>query len=447
MAKIIWIIVSIFCFFAMYFAGNDSPCFSNRVFITSILIQIISIYNIFSRQNEPYSLEKIFYLFSLFFFGVAPLLQSYENSKFWYISPLLEQEYFYLNILILFIIVFYKIFYDLFRKTIKLPGIRNKLSKYAITNKIPIFKGLLLISISLFSFVIVFASNSFSIIPMLLRGGELVDEVMRNNTSQDGSPTTWLLINNFIRPLSIMCFLYYAISMQRNIIIFIILGLLALITCFPIAIPRFAAAAMYIPVILILISFFRKKNIFSLSFIGGLLFIFPFLNIFRNYDSNKKIELGLDFKMFTEPHFDSYQNFALIFSNDIITYGQQLFGVFLFWVPRSFWINKPLGSGAFTANKLNFFFDNVAINYFAEGYINFGIFGVLLFLIFLAFATAKLDKIYWTNELSLNNNFFRVLYMISLGMLFFILRGDLMSSFAYFLGFLISGLLVLKFVK
>lgn len=443
MNRLLWVFISVLCIVAMFFAGNDSVYFSNKVFFTSSIIQIISIYNIFSRENEPYSLEKMFYLFSLFFFGVAPLLQLFDNSKFWYHRPLREDEFFFLNILIICILVLYKIIYGIFRKTIKVPRIEKKLNSFKVTDKINFFNSLILIGLSSLSFLLVFASNNFNIFPMLVRGGELVADAMKN-VEVDESPTKWLIVNNFVRPISIMCFLYYAISKEKNKLIFTILGLLALITCFPAAVPRFAAAAMYIPVMLVLISFVRRKNVFSLIFIGGLLFLFPFLNIFRNFGNPNEEKFKLDFKMFTEPHFDTYQNFALLLSNDIITYGRQLLGVFLFWVPRSVWPDKPMGTGAFTAEKMNFFFSNVAANYFAEGYVNFGYLGIILFLIFLAYQTALVDKIYWGTKRTTTGDFFSVLYAISLGFLFFILRGDLLSSVAYMFGFLFAAIFVYR---
>ncbi|SDH67558.1 oligosaccharide repeat unit polymerase [Chryseobacterium taeanense] len=443
MNKLLWVFISIICIVAMFFAGSDSDYFSNRVFFTSSIIQVISIYNIFSRGNEPFSLEKMFYLFSLFFFGVAPLLQSFENSNFWYYRPLLEEEYFFTNILVIIIIILYKFVYLFFRRTIQRPKAEKKLNSFKVPDKITFINSLLLIALSLLAFFIVFASNDFNILPMLVRGGELVADVM-SNVEADESPTKWLIVNNFVRPISIMCFLYYAVSKEKNKVIFTILGLLALMTCFPSAVPRFAAAAMYIPVILILFSFVRKKNVFSLIFVGGLLFLFPFLNIFRNFGDVNNEEFKLDFKMFTEAHFDSYQNFALLVSNEIITYGGQLLGVFLFWVPRSIWPEKPLGTGAFTAEKLNFFFSNVAANYFAEGYVNFGYLGIILFLLFLAYQTALVDKIYWESERKVSGDFFSVLYTISLGFLFFILRGDMLSSVAYMFGFLFAAVFVYK---
>lgn len=311
------------------------------------------------------------------------------------------------------------------------------IKKFEIKSSINIFQTTLLVLLSFLSFYIVFIANNSNFYSMLFRGGELKE-------SQELSITSSLILFRVFQPLSMMILLYYYISKSNNIFVYILLGVSALITCFPLAMPRFAAAAIYIPLLLLTIPWLRKENVFSLVFILGLLIIFPFLNNFRYYNIDNKITLGFDFDMFIQGHFDSYQNFALIVSENIITYGRQLFGVLFFWIPRSIWPNKPIGSGAYTAEKGGFYFENVSCNYFAEGYINFGFVGILFFLIFLAYVTARLDKYYWEVIVKENNSYFHVIYLVLIGVLFFILRGDLMSSFAFTVGFLVSIWIVYK---
>jgi oligosaccharide repeat unit polymerase len=446
MSKIFFLCVSLFCIIMMISAIEPDSAFSYSVFITSIIIQIFSIYNIFTRENEPYSLFKVFSLFSLFFFGIAPLLQFYNSTIIWYYRPLSEWESFITNVLVIVILFFYKIMYDFFRKYKISEAQIRKINSYSLDSKIGFKKSLLLIIISLLSFFLVFQSNNYNIFVMIIRGGDLLSGIM-DVTEADNSPTKWLIINNFVRPMSMMCFFYYANSANKNKITFVVLLILALITCFPTGMPRFAAAAMYIPFMLLIFKYTRKKNVFSLIFIFGLLVVFPFLNVFRTLSDDTDVKVGLDFDMFLQGHFDSYQNFALIISSGLITYGRQLLGVILFWVPRSIWADKPIGSGAFAAEKMNFVFDNVAANYFAEGYINFGFLGVALFLIGLAYVTAKLDSLFWQSVGFTDNNYFSVLYTVSLGFLFFILRGDLLSSSAYTFGFLFSALLVYRILR
>lgn len=148
--------------------------------------------------------------------------------------------------------------------------------------------------------------------------------------------------------------------------------------------------------------------------------------------------------MFLTGHFDTYSNFALIVNEKIITWGKQLLGVFLFWIPRAVWPTKPVGSGHHLANELNLIYSNISCNYFAEGYINFGYIGIFLFILILALITAKMDKAYWIMGLNLEKNLFHIIYYVMLGFSFFIMRGDLMSSFAYLVGSVFAILITYK---
>lgn len=436
MNKILIVLFSLLCALLMYFASGLFDNFSTRVYLSSLIIQFISIYHIFSKENQPFSLNKIFYLFSLFFFGISPLIQYYEGVSQFGARHLKENEYFYMNILVIFILLLYQLFYSYFYQRKISDKSKNLVSKFEIYHKLNSSQILLLIFLSIISFLMIYNVNNHSIVSMLFRGGEFKELIQMSTTSN-------LIITRVFQPLAMMSLLYYISSKSSNIFIYFVLTLLTLITCSPLGMARFSAAAMYIPLILLVFPILRKKNVFSIVFILGLLLIFPFLDNFRNY-SGGSIQFGFNFDMFLQGHFDSYQNFALIVSDNIITWGRQLLGVILFWIPRSIWPNKPIGSGAFVAEEEGFIYSNVSCNYFGEGYINFGYLGILIFIIALSLTTAKLDKIYWTINVYNENNYSNVIYYVLLGMLFFILRGDLMSSFAYTIGFLFSIWLVYK---
>lgn len=431
---------SIFTILTMYNAQHGK--FSERVFITSCIIQVISIVFIFSKEKQPYSLNKIFYLFSLFFFGIAPLIQFYEGGAFFGARLLLENEIYYMNILIILILLFYQAFYTLFYKLYRDKKSYPIADKFLIKKKLDRLNSFKLLLISVLSFVFVLYTVDFNIFNLLLRGGELTS---RNENSQNTAVN--LIIIQVVRPLTMMCLYFYLISSSKNLVLGIVLFSLALVSIFPTGVPRFYAAAMYIPLLLVTVPFLRRKNIFSISLVLGLLIIYPLLNYFREFASLEEVKFSLNYQMFNTGHFDSYQNFALIVIHDFFTAGYQLVGVLLFFVPRSIWSSKPVGSGEYIATELNFYFKNISANYFAEGYINFGFIGILCFIVILAFLTARIDKLYWNYIVYYKDNFLRVGYMIMLGMLFFILRGDLLSSFAFTVGFFVSYFIILLTIK
>lgn len=433
MNKIIIFLITLFCTF--FFFRNELNHFSISVFLSSLGIIVFCTSKIFTNVDKPYSLQKMFYLFSFFFYGIAPLVQFIAQTSLFGARLLREDEYLYLNILILIIFIIYEFFYSIFSFT-TISG-KNFSKKFEI-GKCTRRQCCLLIILSISSFFLIFYINGFNFIRLLLRGGILTvdDNIIENSSSLN------LIIMQVIRPIPFVCFYYYYLSQKKIKIIFYFLLVVAVLSVFPTGVPRYYAAAVYIPLLILLVRSFRKRNVFSLTTIASLLIVFPFLNNFRHYSSTSTINLKLDFGMFTDGHFDSYQNFALIYFEEIITYGRQLLGVVLFWLPRSIWPDKPVGSGFLLANKLRFTWENVSANYFAEGFINFGHLGILLFIIILAFVTAKCDNFYWSVLIKQKNNFLKIFYLVILGMLFFILRGDLLSSTAFTIGFIISIILV-----
>ncbi|WP_326984843.1 O-antigen polysaccharide polymerase Wzy [Chryseobacterium sp. MYb264] len=425
-------------FSIIVFYNGDIPHFSSRVYITSIIIQIISILQIFNKKNYRYSFIKFFFIFSYLFFGIAPLLQFYSKSTF-YGAPFIGEEfYFFTNIIVIFILIFYIAFYQFFSKILHINKIKTE--RFELVEKVSFSRNVKILIVCFICSFIVFNYHNFNILNIILRGGELTD------AGEEKSTTIYLLIQQFIRPIPIICFMMYHMSKQKNILAYIVLLILGVVTCFPTGIPRFYAAAIYIPFLLIIFPKLRKENVLSILVFLGIFFIFPVLDNFRNFKGFDKIEMKYNLKMFETGHFDSFQNFALILKYDFITYGNQLLGVLFFWIPRTIWTTKPVGSGAYVAEVLNLDFSNISANYFAEGYINFGFIGIFIFIIILGYTSAKIDKLYWLNDNVVKGNYLSILYFILLGMLFFVLRGDLLSSFAFSLGLICSFYFVYRFL-
>ena len=182
----------------------------------------------------------------------------------------------------------------------------------------------------------------------------------------------------------------------------------------------------------------ERENVFVLSMLFGLLVIFPLLENFRYWSG--EFTIGLSFDFLNEMHFDASQNFMIVMKNDVVTWGRQLLGALLFWLPRSIWETKPIGSGAFVAEEFNCDFTNISMPWFAEGYINFGFFGILLFTVLLSWFCSFYDSKYWNNR----NSQFTPYYLLLVSSLLFFLRGDLMSSLAYTLATLFDIYIVYK---
>jgi len=126
-----------------------------------------------------------------------------------------------------------------------------------------------------------------------------------------------------------------------------------------------------------------------------------------------------------------------------LSWGFQLLGVCLFFIPRSLWTTKPLSTGELIGNYL---FDTTPRNFtnlsnpvVSEGFINFGLIGIVALAIFLAFFMIKF--IVWLKTNDCLKQFIAFYFAVHL---MFLLRGDLTNGFSYFIGPLVSILLLPK---
>lgn len=414
-------------------------CYKLDSFDLLIFIQIfiifVSSFSLFSYPGIPFSLFKIYHIFNLFFFGIAPIFQYRENIEFIGEAHVSYNNRLISSIVILFSCVLFNVcYYHLMKKK----DVFSK--KNLFLNIVPIrysyeFPTNILIFVSFCCFIIIFYYNNFNIFSLLIRGGEYADRLSVGKANS-------LIINKFIRPIPLIIFLSSVIYNPKGYFSNFILLLILLFTAFPLGMPRNDVAGFYIPVLLVSFSVFNRKNIFVSSLIIGLLLVFPFLNNFRRFTGEIKASFGFDFSMFNTLHFDAYASLTRIISNDIVTYGKQLLGVVFFFIPRSLWDGKPDGSGIYQAEYLNLNFSNISCPFIAEGYINFGFFGVFLFTFFLAFLTSKLDRWFWDGAFV--NSFLKIPYFLILSMFLFVLRGDLMNGFSYTVGFLLSSYFIYK---
>lgn len=426
-----------FCI-SLYTILIDMKDFNFLIFIHIIIIGISSA-SLFSYINKPYSLFKMFHVFTLFFIGIAPILQFYIGVKFSG-APEIPYKYKVITSLTFLIstIIYNAIYYTVVSK-FSIKFLEHLNLKFDSTRfravKFPLSINLLMIALSGLCFFMIFRMKNYNILSLFFRGGVFSETLEIGKSSS-------LIIEKFFRPLSLLLFVFSYYYNRKSWVTNVFLFLLLLITAFPLGLGRNAAAGLYLPLVLLFIPTFSRKNIFVGSMIFGLLVVFPFLNKFRTFNDKTEINIGLDFDMFTEMHFDAYITLARVIYHDIITYGNQLLGVFFFFIPRAVWPSKPLSSGQFHANELGMTFDNLACTYLAEGYINFGFFGVFIFIIIMAYSTAVIDKCYW--KLKENDSFFNVIYVLLLGMFLFVIRGDLMNGYAFTFGFIFTAVFTYK---
>lgn len=410
--------------------------YNNDVEFLFVILAILSSFLLFYKNDKAISLLRIFSLFFAIFLTYAPIVQFRNNIVFFGSREYKDEDYIFSNILLILVFLVIFISYNIFFRFLK-----KKPFKINLHNNVKIKslkKTTILLFISFLCFCIVFASKGFNLYALFFRG------LNENNNDSLEVGVLWLVVNYFIRPMPIIILLFILHFFKRSYKILFLFTLIALLTDFPTSMARFSVAAMYMPLMLYVFKSLHKKYVFQSFFLGSLFIIFPFLDNFRHFSTDKKISFSPNLEMFKEGHFDTYQSILNVTSHEFITNGNQILGVMFFWFPRSLWHSKPIGSGAFLAKNSGFTFTNVSCNFFAEGYINFGIYGAILFSLILGLLMAKLDFLYQNK--CYKNQTFIVSYYLLLGFLFFILRGDLLSSFAYLCGFLSAVKFISKIV-
>lgn len=177
---------------------------------------------------------------------------------------------------------------------------------------------------------------------------------------------------------------------------------------------------------------------FSLILVMPMMAVFTHVNSsFSEVIANPKIitkSLNKDVLLsnFNTLNFDAYANFLATIesvSDFGYSFGEQLSGAIFFFIPRSIWDTKPVTSGQFVGNYLieehGFWFNNISNPFVSEAYLNFGIFGVILFaFIFAYFFSKALQLLKSDDYLKKIVAFFMAIHMV------YFLRGDFTNGFS-----------------
>jgi len=123
----------------------------------------------------------------------------------------------------------------------------------------------------------------------------------------------------------------------------------------------------------------------ALSLFFGSMFIFPLADYFRRADHSFG---SVGSSAWLTGDFDALQITGAgiqWFQANGSVWGHQLLGAIFPVIPRSIWTGKPIDTGIMIARDSGMKFDNISGPWVAEGVINFGYLGVLIFPLMIAF--------------------------------------------------------------
>ncbi len=390
--------------------------------MTSVLIAATGVYGIV-KDSRRYSLAQMFYLFVAVFLGVAPLLQFLNGVSLWTKNPFSASDYLRMNVMLLACLAVYMLMSRMLR-----PCRTRSVSDLPIhSGRLYSDKALLWMSVT--AMAVTVAAYRGDVASMLWRGWAM-DTPIGRAMPAIGVPLTF--VPETVVAVSLMLFKLGGSGNRRTEAILAVLTLLA---NWPMAVPRFQVAAVYVPLLLIYLPAARRKYVLVSALFVLLLAAFPLMNLFRRDYTN----FGMG--SFLTADYDTFQNMLEAVRGGLVTGGRQLLGVALFFVPRAVWPGKPVGSGFCVADEFGYKYDNIAMCLFGEGYINFGFTGMILVSALMAWVNTRADSRYWCGKGSVT---FKVCYLTGLPMEFVILRGALMNMLPYYLAYIAVAYIVAR---
>ena len=436
-------VIVVFCIISV---ENNAPAEGFTIYsvicvITFVVNISISIFQyIRAVKKHSFSLSGMFWLFGIVFLGIAPFVQYLSG---WHPWKLLTNDRELINDNLLILLWYFSFIIGSHNRFKFVIGTRRRSEE---SNQAISHQGVIIAVITTILFSIyLFATNGLS--GLFFRG-------LRSARVSLGSAMS-LLTYHVLRNAILYNFVILLQGVKSNgkyKTSCIVCGVLFLLTCFPTGLSRYMAGAFYLGTYIHLREKKRCGVGFAILVFLGLTLAFPVFSLFRRMtgvssfsgfasQAKEAIVSG-----FLTANYDAHNMIvsAMHYTESFgYSWGRQLFGAMLFFVPRSIWPNKPIGSGAEVISALRqYSFTNISMPLVGEAFINFGIVGVVLIGILVGTISKRIDKKYWENDSNLS--VLNTVYPFLVFYFFFLQRGDLMSSGAYLIANAVMGLLCLK---
>ncbi|WP_405378519.1 O-antigen polysaccharide polymerase Wzy [Nonlabens sp. Asnod3-A02] len=429
-------------------------------FGNAVLLTFITYYHIFIEKSYSPFLSA-YIVFSFLFFLVAPVTQAnilapLENGIFDHYFPYKEHLFLKANGLVA---IFHTSFFLFYVGTKGYIRKKKVLYQPLEPNVIRSFRNILLII--LISIIIIPISFSF-----------IIEELARPEYIPSSfSPGAQLIQKKilFIIPLAgiVLCKYVFdrkAISTQTWIINLVLTGILLLLLLYfknPLVEKRNALGPIYLLLLFLFFPRLFNSNVkMSLTLFVIMIVFFPLAQIITHSDYgisemlenpslfSNVIDKGSLSKGFMSLNYDAFCNMGIVIEiveEDGLFYGFQLLSALLFFIPRSIWEGKPDSSGIIVGDhlieKYDYYFANLSNPVVAEGYMNFGLLGV----VFMAFILA-ISIVFFLTWLNSSDYLKKaVAFYFAMHMLF-LLRGDFTNGYSYFIGTLIGLYVIPKMI-
>ncbi len=427
------------------FSGNIKISFFALIAFT-VLSFFLHIMN--GGRSLALAVVNIFYYC---FYLVAPIIQLDSNDKFLINTmPVNESDVLHINLLLCLFILSQSVTYYIITCKNKIQI--SQIITPSINDINNITKKKLLIVFILTSIGLIFSYNFIQTQIFNKMIAILMDEKL------EMSSIYGLIAAKFfgvIPLLGVILSLLFYKKKNKWLILCVVFFIILLVFKNPIMERRNALGTIYLTFLVFLFpTFLMSIRRIYYSLLMLLVIAFPLLSVFTHYKIPQLIEKGvfntITFEIsnhFTQLHYDAWANGVAIldFVNDKgLQMGRQVSAAFVFFIPRSFWEDKPNSTGTeigdFLMNKYSLWFNNISATFPMEGYIDFGFMGVIIFAITFSLFTLFIER------KAIYNLGWKVFYVYFSFFCFFIFRGAFAIATAYLIGSFIAIVIINNFI-
>jgi O-antigen polysaccharide polymerase Wzy len=417
-------------------------------FLAFIIIILSSFrLSVFSIKNEKNIISMTFWIFVYVFLGLTPLLQLLSKN-----FPL-EGSYNFHTLFTTFLIIFSGLLsYELgyWFGCINSTPITRTINIVTANRFISHKRTLLFSIISLFITIIAIWILG-GLKAVLLSRDELLNQLMIFTEGE--SQARLQILSTLLRvPIFISLILLWSIWLHDrnrpnhenkikiwNNILLLAMLLMNLLINNPISSARYWFGTIVLSLIFLTISWSSKISFSFLTILItlSLIILFPLADMFRhttNIDKTVVLESSNITYPLVNGDYDSFQqilNTTEYVEDNGIAFGKHMFGTLTFWIPRNLWRGKPIASGIMVAEYKNYDYTNLSMPLWGEAYMDGGIPGVVLIFAIYGFFISIIEILYTNNYLH-GWNFLNIFVPVYAAYQLFLLRGTLMSTFAYF---------------
>lgn len=272
-----------------------------------------------------------------------------------------------------------------------------------------------------------------------------------------------MLISECLQAVSYFSVVLSILSWKKNkkaryLFFIVVNAAFTVIGYFPTGMARYAVAVIYMGLLLTFSDKMKKNRSFMVLFIVAYVVILPMLNSWRTA-AISEASLGAAFlkvfenfsSLWLANDYDAFTLYAMSIDH-IAKYGaggNHLLSILFFWVPRAWWPGKALSGSYEMAVSRGLGFTNLSCPFPAEGILDGGVTGLVLFGIFIGILMRILDEGYWRNY-DENKNVIRqadLIYPVLVIFFFFMCRGDMFYTFAYLVSYIFVWFVIINLTK